>query len=110
MSTDPAWLGLVVKHVGPLHMACPFADEVHEIEKENEQVELGLIIVEPEIEDAFAAVTPSGPTSFRDRPCLLSAIRNDFIEARESRGRKLQYTPPAEAQAIGILTSQWVRS
>lgn len=79
IKADRTVLELVVKHVGPLHVASPVVDEVHEIEDENELVELGLIIVEPEIEDAFTAAAPSGPTSFQDRLCLLSARRHDFI-------------------------------
>ena len=79
IKADRAVLELVVKHVGPLHVASPVVDEVNEIEDENELVELGLTIVEPEIEDAFAAVSPSGPTSFQDRLCLLTARRHDFI-------------------------------
>lgn len=48
-------LELVVKHVGPLHVTSPVVDEVNEIDDENELVALGLIIIEPEIEDAYAA-------------------------------------------------------
>ena len=79
IKADRAVLELVVKHVGPLHVAGPVVDEVREIEGENELVELGLIIVEPEIEDAFAAASPAGPISFQDRLCLLTAARNDLI-------------------------------
>jgi rRNA-processing protein FCF1 len=71
-------LELVVKHVGPLHVTSPVVDEVNEIKDENELVELGLVIVEPEIEDAFAAASQSGPTSFQDRLCLLTAKRHGF--------------------------------
>jgi hypothetical protein len=44
-------LELVVKHVGPLHLTSLVVDEVNEIDDENELVELGLVIVEPDIED-----------------------------------------------------------
>jgi predicted nucleic acid-binding protein len=79
IKADRTVLELVVKHVGPLHVASPIVDEVHEIEDENELVELGLIIVEPEIEDAFEAAGSSGPTSLQDRLCLLTARRHNFI-------------------------------
>jgi len=79
IKADRVVLELVVKHVGSLHVVSPVVDEVHEIEDENELVELGLIVVEPEIEDAFAAAGPAGPTSFQDRLCLLTAVRNDLI-------------------------------
>lgn len=71
-------LELVVKYVGPLHVTSPVVDEINEIEDENELVDLGLVIVEPEIEDAFAAARQSGPTSFQDRLCLLAAKRHGF--------------------------------
>jgi predicted nucleic acid-binding protein len=75
IKADRSVLELVVKYVGPLHVASHVIAEVNEIEDENELVDLGLIIVEPEIEDAFAAATGAGPTSFQDRLCLLTARR-----------------------------------
>jgi rRNA-processing protein FCF1 len=53
----------------------PAVDEVNEIDDENELVKLGLVIVEPEIEDAYAARGRSGPLSFEDWLCLLTAKR-----------------------------------
>jgi predicted nucleic acid-binding protein len=72
-------LELVVRHVGPLHVTSPVVDEVNEIDNESELVELGLLIVEPELEDAFMAASQyGGPTSFQDRLCLLAAKRHGF--------------------------------
>ena len=59
-------------------MASPVVGEVNEIDDEDELAELGLIIIEPELEDAFAAVGQPGPTSFQDRLCLLVAKRYNF--------------------------------
>jgi rRNA-processing protein FCF1 len=78
LKADRSILQLVVKHVGPLHVASPVLDEVNEIENENEIVELGLVIVEPEIEDAYTAASQTGPISFQDRICLLAAKRYGF--------------------------------
>jgi len=78
IKTDRAILELVVKHVGPLHVVSPVVDEVNEIESENELLELGVVIVEPEIEDAYIAASQSGPTSFQDQLCLLAAKRYGF--------------------------------
>ncbi|MGD9878489.1 hypothetical protein [Desulfococcus sp.] len=69
-------LELVVKHIGPLHVTSPVLDEVNEIDDENELVALGLIIIEPEIEDAYTAGGRSGPLSFEDWLCLLTAKRH----------------------------------
>jgi rRNA-processing protein FCF1 len=79
IKADRSVLELIVKHVGALHVASPVVDEVNEIDDENELLELGLVIVEPEIEDAYAAASQPGPTSFQDRLCLLSAKRHGFI-------------------------------
>jgi predicted nucleic acid-binding protein len=76
---ERAVLELVVKHIGPLHVTSPVVDEVNEIDDENELVKLGLVIIEPEIEDAFAAAAgQSGPTSFQDRLCFFAAKRHGF--------------------------------
>jgi len=79
IKTDRVVLELFVKHIGPLYVINPVVDEVNEIEDENELVELGLIIIEPEIEDAYAAASRSGPLSFEDWLCLLTAKRHGFI-------------------------------
>lgn len=76
---DRGVLQLVVKHVGPLHVASPVVDEVNEVENEQELVDLGLIIVEPEIDDAYRAASLFGPTSFNDNICLFTAKRQGFI-------------------------------
>ncbi len=89
INADRAILQLVVKYVGPLHVASPVVDEVNQIDDENELVELGLIIIEPEIEDAFAAATQPGPTSFQDRLCLLAAKRHGFTCVTNDKNRNV---------------------
>jgi predicted nucleic acid-binding protein len=79
IKTERAVLELVVKHVGPLYVTSPVIDEVNEIDDENELVALGLIIIEPEIEDAYTAGSRSGPLSFEDWLCLLTAKRHGLI-------------------------------
>ena len=78
IKTERAVLELVVNHVGPLYVTSPVGDEVNEIDDENELVALGLIVIEPEIEDAYAASSRSGPLSFEDWLCLLTAKRHGF--------------------------------
>ena len=79
IKAERAVLELVVKYVGPLYVTSPVVEEIHEIDDENELVNLGLIIIEPEIEDAYtAAGTVAGPLSFEDWLCLLTAKRNGF--------------------------------
>ncbi len=78
IKTDRTVLELIVKHVGPVHVISPMVEEVGEIDDESELLELGLVIMEPEIEDAYAAAGHSGPISFQDRLCLLTAKRHGF--------------------------------
>jgi len=78
IKTGRAVLELVVNHVGPLYVTSPVVDEVNEIDDESELVSLGLIVIEPEIEDAYAAGSRSGPLSFEDWLCLLTAKRHGF--------------------------------
>lgn len=78
IKAERAVLELLVKHVGSLHVTSPVVDEINEIDDENELVALGLIIIEPEIDDAYAASGRSGPLSFEDWLCLLTAKRHGF--------------------------------
>ena len=78
IKTDRTVLELIVKHVGPVHVISPIVEEVDEIDDENELLELGLMIMEPEIEDAYTAANHLGPISFQDRLCLLTAGRHGF--------------------------------
>lgn len=78
IKTERAVLELVVNHVGPLYVTSPVVDEVNEIDDESELVSLGLTVIEPEIADAYAASSRSGPLSFEDWLCLLTAKRHGF--------------------------------
>lgn len=75
---DRTVLELVVNYVGPLHIASSVVDEVNDIDDESELVSLGMIIIEPEIEDAYTASERSGRLSFEDWLCLLTARRHGF--------------------------------
>jgi len=68
----------ITNQVGTIYVISPVVDEVLDIEDENELAELGIIIIEPETEDAFIASAGTGATSFQDRLCMLTAKRNGF--------------------------------
>lgn len=78
LKTDRSVLALFVKHVGPVHVISPVVEEVKDIDSVNELIELGLFIVEPELNDVFESASRKGPTSFQDNLCLLTAKRNGF--------------------------------
>lgn len=78
IKTDSSVFRLVAKYVGPIHVLSAVVEEVNQVEKEEDLIELGLVVVEPEMEDAYAAAGGAGPTSFQDRLCLLTAKRHGF--------------------------------
>lgn len=65
-----------VLDVGEIHVITPVLQEVKEFQSEQELLDLGLILDEPELEDALSAAEGRGPVSFQDRLCLLTAKRN----------------------------------
>ncbi|MGI6295443.1 MAG: PIN domain-containing protein [Armatimonadota bacterium] len=79
IKAERAMLELVAKHIGSLHVIGPVVAEVREIDDEIELVNLGLIILEPDIQDAFTAAERPSPLSFVDWLCLLTAKRYSLI-------------------------------
>ena len=80
IKVDRTVLQLIVRHVGPVHVVRPVADEVKEIEDGSELLDLGMEIIDPELEDSFKAAENSrGPTSFNDKLCMLTAMRHGFV-------------------------------
>ena len=75
IKADRSALGLIVKHIGPLYVITSVVAEVEQI-SEADLMDLGLTILEPEIEDAREAGKRSGALSFEDRLCLLTARRH----------------------------------
>jgi predicted nucleic acid-binding protein len=77
IQADRYVLGLIVKHVGPLYVVPSIVDEVNDLEID-ELIDLGLLAIEPEVEDAFDAANKKGAVSFNDHLCLLTAKRQGF--------------------------------
>lgn len=78
IKADVAVLQLIANHVGPVHVISSVIDEVKDLGGEA-LVELGVTIIEPELADAFAAAGSTGPISFQDRLCLLTAKRHGHV-------------------------------
>ena len=68
----------IAGRLGPVHVLLAVVAEVHQIADESQLEQLGLRLVEEEMEDAFAAGRAAGPISFQDRLCLLTARRHGF--------------------------------
>ncbi len=77
LQSDSSILKVLAEHMGPVHVTSTIIEEINDIDDESEFIELGLVVVEPEIEDAFSAST-DGPLSIQDQLCLLTAKRSGF--------------------------------
>jgi predicted nucleic acid-binding protein len=79
IQADRSIFNLFARHVGEIHLTSTMVREIKIVENVEELVALGLVIVEPEIEDAYKAAISAGRTSFQDRLCMLTAKRHGFI-------------------------------
>ena len=76
IKADRVILASISKHLGSLHVIQEVLEEVHEIHHIEEILELGIKVIEPELEDVFTAAQKRGPLSFQDWLCLLTAKRH----------------------------------
>ena len=66
MNGEPDLFKLISSHIGPIYVATPILEEVDSINSIEELEDLGLLPIEPEIEDVFTAEEMDGQTSFQD--------------------------------------------
>jgi len=78
MNGEPDLFKLISSHIGPIYVATPILEEVDSINSIEELEDLGLVPIEPEIDDVFSAEDMDGQTSFQDNICFLTAIRQSF--------------------------------
>jgi hypothetical protein len=78
MNGEPDLFKLISSHIGPIYVATPILEEVDSIDFIEELEDLGLLPIEPEIEDVFTAEEMDGQTSFQDNICFLTAKRQSF--------------------------------
>ena len=78
IKADSSIFKLFVKYVGEIHVVSPVVEEVKDIENAQALEKLGLIIIEPTLDDVFTAANEFGSISFQDRLCLLTAKREGF--------------------------------
>jgi rRNA-processing protein FCF1 len=74
---DKTIVQLICHHVGQIYLATPVLYEINEID-ENDCLDLGIILVEPELELAILAAEEKGPLSFQDKLCFLMAKQNGW--------------------------------
>ncbi len=69
---DRTIVKLICTYVGQIYLATPVLNEINEI-NEGDCIELGIILVEPELEQVMLASQKKGPLSFQDNLCLILA-------------------------------------
>ncbi len=74
INVDRYLLKLIAKHIRDAYVVSPVIDEIKSINEE-ELTELDLIIIEPDIEDAFSSSINNSSLSFQDNLCFFTAKR-----------------------------------
>ncbi len=72
---DRTIVKLICTYVGQIYLATPVLNEINEI-GDSDCVELGIILVEPELEQVMLASEKKGPLSFQDNLCLIRRVSN----------------------------------
>ncbi len=69
---DKTIIKLICHNVGQVYLTTPILSEIKDID-ENDCIELGIILVEPELDQVILAAEKKGPLSFQDNLCLIIA-------------------------------------
>ena len=78
IKAEPALFSVIAGNVGPVHVATIVFEEVAQLTSLEHMEDLGITLIEPEIEDAFEAERMKGRTSFQDNICLLTAKKHNM--------------------------------
>ncbi len=74
---DRTIVKLVCNYVGQVYLTTPVLNEVKQVD-EGDCQELGIILVEPELDQVVLAAEKKGPLSFQDNLCLILAKENGW--------------------------------
>ena len=69
---DKTIIKLICTNVGQIYLATPVLSEIHDI-SDGDCADLGIILVEPELEQVMLASEKKGSLSFQDNLCLILA-------------------------------------
>ena len=78
ITADRTVLTPIVDHVGMLHVVSPVLRQVKIIGSREELTGLGVVAIEPAIEDLYAAANTRSSADFEDQICFLTAKRHGF--------------------------------
>ncbi len=95
---DSSIIPLISTHVGRIHVATPVFREVKEI-TEGDCGELGITLVEPDIEQVIHATEARGPLSMQDHLCVLLAKEQHWICVTNDRPLRRE----CESQGVPLI-------
>lgn len=91
LKCDRTIIKLICLYVGQIYLATPVLSEINEIDEDG-CIELGIKLLEPELEQVMSAAAGKGPLSFQDHLCLilakehgLTCVTNDKPLRRECK-------------------------
>ena len=79
IKAEPGLFKIIAGCIGPVHVVSTVYEEVVQLTSLQHMADLGISLVEPEIDDGFEAEQMTGRTSFQDNICLLTAKRLGMI-------------------------------
>ena len=74
---DKEVLSLIARHIAAMHVPSPVLEEVRKLPA-REAARLGVEVIQPTLAQATEAAQATGPTSFKDRLCLVVARDNGW--------------------------------
>lgn len=89
LNSDKSVIKLICTYVGQIFLATPVLDEIDAL-CENDCLELGIKLIEPEVEHLLLASAPNGPLSFQDNLCLILAKEHGFTCVSNDRPLRQQ--------------------
>lgn len=78
LKSDQTIIKLICKYVGQIFLATPVLSEINEID-ESDCSELGINLVDPDLEHLVLASEAKGPLSFQDKICLFLAKERGWV-------------------------------
>jgi len=104
--SDRSMLSLISRHLARIRVPSPVLGEVDQL-AESDAVSLGIVVVEPTLNQALEAEAGERPTSFQDRLCLVvardggwSVLTNDTALRRVCRDGGIPCVWGMEAMVI----------
>ena len=108
--SDRSVLALISRHIATIHVPSPVLEEVRKL-SEKDAAGLGIVVVEPTLDQVLKAQAGEGQTSFQDRLCFViardaswSVLTNDTALRKACGSANISCLWGMEAMAILVET------